>query len=87
MNLTELVKGNFVYFDSYRQGVLYYHLLTMEEVPAEPPFSTKQIYPKYQFTVPIDDVGNGTMRSPMKAIECLRWIRKAHEANELIKVS
>ena len=99
MTLTELIKDNFVYFDSYRQGFFYYILHDRSIVMDDPDFSGKKEkevpeyiadrflkLTKYQFTIPLDDIGNGSLRSSMKAIECLRWIRKAQESGDLIKL-
>ena len=40
----------------------------------------------YQFTVPVDDIGNATLLAQDKAITYMRWIRKAISDNTLIKI-
>lgn len=93
MTLTELIKDNFVYFDSYRQGFFYYILYYEGPPYIENPYAditgTDDFEPtiaKYQFTIPHDDIGNGSLGKRMKAIECMRWIRKAQDSGELIKL-
>lgn len=83
MNLTDLIKNNYCHFDSYRAGFLYYELA----VPNDPDPMSRDDYDHYQFTIPVDDVGNGTINKKEKAITLMRWIRKAHAAGELIKIS
>lgn len=71
MSLKEIIKDNYVYFGYLRQGFAYYRVNYLKDV--------------YQFTIPLDDIGTGTLHAKMKAIECMRWIRKALESNEFIK--
>lgn len=82
MNLIDLIKNNYCHFDSYRAGFLYYELA----VPNDPDPMSRDDYDHYQFTIPVDDVGNGTINKKEKAITLMRWIRKAHENNQLIKL-
>lgn len=86
MTLTELIKDNYCYFDSYRAGFLYYKLYVFMGYGGgvNGPSEYTDIY---QFTIPIDDVGNATLSMKEKAITLMRWIRKAHEKGELIKLS
>lgn len=90
MELTQLIKDNYCYFDSYRQGVLYYMLhvyippMFVGEGQDRHTLPSKTTH--YQFTIPIDDVGNATLNKKEKAITLMRWVRKAHEGNELIKI-
>lgn len=89
MTLTELIKDNYVSFDSLRQGFAYYTLWVRkaeEEIKTSVSSNTRDYFNGYTFTIPLDDIGNGTLRFQMKAIECMRWIRKAHESGELIKI-
>ena len=72
MKLIDYIKGNFVDFDSYRKGVFIY-IVSVNDI-------------KYQFPVPADDVGDGTLLKRDKATFFQRWIRKAIENNELIEV-
>lgn len=93
MTLTELIKDNYVTFLSYRQGFFYYILRVNsggEKVQdGQNEYIPKRIptYDNYQFTIPADDIGTGTLRASMKAIECMRWIRKSMESGELLKLS
>lgn len=72
MTLKEIIKDNKVYFDFYRSGTMYYTV----EVGGR----------SYRYSIPLDDVGNGTLPFMEKAITHMRWIRKALESNELVKV-
>lgn len=74
IKIKDLVKDNVVIFDSYRAGVFYYNIMT-------------QMEDKYQFQVPIEDIGNATLLSSDKAITYMRWIRKSMADNTLIKIS
>lgn len=76
MTIKELVKGNFVRFDNYRQGFFTYILRVGDF----------ENYVDYQFPVPIDDIGTATMLAEDKAITFMRWIRKAQEDKTLIKI-
>lgn len=75
--LTNLITGNYCSFESVRAGFLYY---LIDEVVEDTIVNT------YRFTIPLDDIGNGTLNAREKAITLMRWIRKACEANELIFV-
>lgn len=85
MNITRLVKGNFVTFNRFRQGVFYYtlhvgtgHYAILDQV--------KEIMDAYEFQVPIEDIGDATLQSEDKAITFMRWIRKSIEDNTFIKL-
>ena len=80
MNIKELIKGNFVKFDSYRQGNFYYKLIDLNQTALQ----GENI--AYLFTVPIDDIGTATLLSEVKAITFMRWIRKAINNNTLVRV-
>jgi len=88
MDIKDLVKGNSVEFDHFRQGVLYYNVIQREtvNVPMYDDYYTTQKITKHQFPVPIEDVGSGTMLAHDKAITYMRWIRKAVEDKTLIKI-
>jgi hypothetical protein len=75
MNLTELIKNNTVHFDHYRKGFLYYKIKSPWEQPDW-----------FIFTVPVDDCGDATFPAEEKAIMFLRYIRKAIENGELVRV-
>lgn len=94
LSIKELIKDNHVYFDSLRQGYAYYtlkvpngKLYTSVDLSFGdfPPVKEYQGIDSYLFTIPLNDIGNGTLRASMKAIEVMRWIRKALENKELIK--
>lgn len=83
MNIKDLVKDNYVTFDSYRQGIFYYRIAYLEKgvnVEQEVPYGTEFIFP-----VPVDDIGTATLLSKDKAIMYMRWIRKAMSDNTLSK--
>jgi len=79
-SIKDLVKNNFVKFDSYRQGLFYYILRTGEYS------GIGDEYVDYQFTIPIDDIGTATLLSEDKALTYMRWIRKALDNKTLIKL-
>lgn len=98
-NITELIKGNYVYFDSLRQGFAHYILRNPIVKIDDPEYNGKKPdevpeyildrfleIENYTFIIPLDDIGNGTLRKEMKAIEVMRWIRKCHEDGTLIKL-
>ncbi len=60
MNITNLVKGRFVSFHHFRQGVFYYDLGGEDS---------------FQFPVPIEDIGDATLNHHDKAIYFMRWIK------------
>lgn len=71
MNIKDFVKdGNKVYFDSYRQGHFYYNV---SYGPS-----------KYQFPVPLEDIGTATLLSEDKALTFMRYIRKAIDGGTFI---
>jgi hypothetical protein len=67
--VSEVVKDNRVRFEFYRSGFFYYSV----------------VIPKhhYEFSIPIEDVGNATLPDYDKAITFMRWIRKAIEDKTL----
>jgi len=83
MEIKNLIKDNYVRFDSYRQGYFYYNL---EKIVDNENSQTGQSIEKYQFVVPIGDIGTATLLSQDKAITFMRWIRKAIQDNTLIKI-
>lgn len=72
MNLKDLIKDNVVEFAFYRKGYAYYQIM-FENI-------------KYRFSVPLSDVGDATLLNKDKAMIFMRYIRKAVESNELIKI-
>ena len=84
MNIKDLVKNNYVTFDSYRQGTFYYriaYLVKRVNVEQEILYGTEFIFP-----VPMDDIRAAALLSKDKAITYMRWIRKAMPDNILSKI-
>lgn len=78
INIKDLVsKEHVVAFDSYRAGFFYYNVFNINKVPDGE---------TYQFTIPVEDIGNATLMATDKAIIFMRWIRKAIQDNTLIKI-
>lgn len=76
MEIKTIIKDNIVEFSHAIAGVLYYI------VKVEDSF--------YQFPVDMndkDDVGTATFNKTIKAITMMRYIRKALNNNEFIKIS
>lgn len=71
-SIKNIVQGNKVRFDSFRQGLFYYNV-------SVDGFD-------FQFTVPIEDIGTATLLASDKAITYMRWIRKAIDSNTFIKL-
>lgn len=74
-------KHGFAFFDFYRQGYFYYHvgIPNREDEMGVPE--------KWQFNIPASDLGTATLNRTEKAVTLMRWIRKALESGELIKVN
>ena len=88
MKLIDLVKDNRAYFDYFRQGMAYYHINFYKRLDKAEQMEGK-LNPEwgtYRFAVPLEDVGNGTLNVNEKAITLMRWIRKAKESKELVKI-
>lgn len=78
MKISEIItKEHVVGFDSYRAGFFYYNVYNINKTPEGD---------VYQFTVPIEDIGEATLMAVDKAIIFMRWIRKAIESDTLIKI-
>lgn len=73
-----VTKDHVVKFDSYRAGYFYYNVYNINDVLTGN---------TYQFTVPVDDIGNATLLCQDKAITFMRWIRKAIQEGTLISVN
>ena len=86
ISIKNLVKNNNpVKFDSYRQGFFYYNVGLDES--QEDNYQGYITTTKYQFPIPLDDVGTATLLKEDKAITYMRWIRKAIEDGTLIQIS
>ena len=79
-SLKELVKETIVVFSHYRSENFYYNVQS-KGWNERTPFGDR-----YQFPVPIDDIGNATMLAEDKAMLYMRWIRKAIDNHTLIKL-
>ena len=75
IDIKALVKDNHVCFNEYRKGIFYYQIVDTEEDLSI-----------YSFPVPLEDVGDGTLKLYDKAITFMRWIRKAIEDNTLVVI-
>lgn len=72
MNITALIKDNWVEFKSYKAGFFYYTI----------DFEGK----RYKFPVDREDVGEGEMKRCDKAITFMRWIRKAIDDGTFVEL-
>ena len=72
MNIKDIVKDNHVLFDHYRKGNLFYRV-DFEGLT-------------YEFPVPIEDTGDADFRWRDKAILFMRYIRKAIDKGEFVRV-
>ncbi len=75
MNIATLIKDNRVHFRRYRANYFYYGIV-------EPGTAIK-----YEFPVPLEEVGDATLFDSEKAIMFMRYIRKAIEDKTLIDIS
>lgn len=83
INLKEFIKDNEVNFEYYRQGILYYII----HYNPDPENDLKdENWVSYRFPIPTEDCGEASFPDQMKAITCMRWIRKAIEDKTFIKV-
>ena len=72
MTIKDLIKDNVVNFSHLRKGVAYYNIA----------FDNMT----YMFPVSLEDIGDATLLKEDKAIMFMRYIRKAMDANELVKI-
>ncbi len=81
--IKDLVKNNKVKFSRYRKGFLYYTIAhRLDDSGFD--FTNEDIY---EFPVPIEDCGDATFPDSEKAIMFMRYIRKAQQDGEFVKVS
>ena len=71
-SLTQIIKDNYVHFDSYRAGIFYYTVNVEDN--------------NYRFAIDQMDIGDATMLKSDKAILYMRWIRRAIDENQFIKI-
>ncbi len=67
-------KTNPAIFNGFRCNTLYYRVRKA---------GTEDTY---EFSIPVEDLGNATLNKFESALTLMRYIRRAIEANELIKV-
>lgn len=72
MKITEIIKDNKVTFSYLRKGNAFYNIIVNNT--------------NYMFPVPLDDIGDATLLKEDKAIIFMRYIRKALNSNEFIKL-
>lgn len=68
--LKNLIKNTTAEFVCYRDGDLWYRIVT-----AEVETQTDKA-PAFEFPVPVGDTGTGIFPAQVKAITLMRWIRK-----------
>lgn len=71
-DIKNIIANNEVNILFYRASIIYYGI------------AYKEI--NYQFPVRLDDIGDATLMNKDKAILFMRYIRKAIESNEFVKV-
>ena len=75
IDIKDLVRDNAVEFSRYRKGIAYYVV-----------FSTAHDL-RFEFPVPLDDVGDATLLAKDSAILFMRYIRKAVQNGTLVPYS
>lgn len=78
--ITQIIKDNFVRFVSLRatlDGNDYWATYEIGDL-------VNEAVNCYQFTVPLSDIGTGTLKATDKAIYYMRWIRKAMDKGEFV---
>lgn len=73
LNMIDIVKDNKVHFDSYRAGFFYYTVTVKNET--------------YRFPIESHDIGQATMQKEDKALIFMRWIKKAIDGHQFVKVN
>jgi hypothetical protein len=93
IEIKNLVKDNFVDFDSFRQGIFYFVVRDIQrdkEIHEDwyDHYDSEEDYRfnLYKFPVPIGDIGTSTIRTRDKAMLFMRWIRKAIDDKTFIKI-
>lgn len=72
-SLKDLVKDNEVNFVRFHDNQLWYEIRYNYVEAQDAPVS---VYNKFEFPVPIEDVGNATMLANDKALLFMRYVRK-----------
>lgn len=81
--LKDLLKDNTVRFSRYRKGHLYY---SISERFARVEDQSAMIL-RWEFPVPVEDVGDATFGATEKALLFMRYIRKAQEEGSFVRVT
>jgi len=71
-DLKDIIKNSYCSLKCVSKSYATYHLVYNDEL--------------YVFDVPLDDISNSLLCQHEKSITLMRWIRKAIEKDELIKV-
>jgi hypothetical protein len=71
IELTNLIKGTSAEFVCYRDGDLWYKIVSTEGQEPNPPKNLG-----FEFPVPISDTGTGIFSATTKTITLMRWVRK-----------
>lgn len=75
LDLKNLLRDNYVYFQYYRKGYLYYAI----NEPIDPNQTMPHSPPRYLFRVPIEDTGEASFGRVDRAILFMRYIRQSQE--------
>lgn len=78
VSIKNIVKRpNIAAFEFYRQGKFYYNVYNPNETPDGE---------VYQFSIPMDEVGDATFPRFDNAMMFMRFIRKSMDKNEFVKI-
>jgi hypothetical protein len=77
-NLKDLVKNNTVTFHEYRKGYFYYTIGRDDH--------TTKSYKTYKFPVPLENLGDSTLKFQDKAIMFLSYISAAIKEGTLVEI-
>lgn len=76
--IKDLIKNNAVFFDRFRAGIFYYEIYY---------WLSQDVQDGWSFPVPLEDIGDATLRESDKAIYFMRYIRKAIANGTFIPIS
>ena len=82
-DLKTLLKDNRVHFSRYHKGHLYYRI---HDFHPDPKPESGALYMTYEFPVPTEDIGDATFNETEKALLFMRYIRKAQEDGNFVRV-
>lgn len=80
-------KANFVSFDHYREGNLYYQLSIFVDRECSAGTRTRMVkdIEYWTFPIPIEDTKGATFNHMHKPIDLMRWIRKAVKNGTMVR--